>query len=106
VFVGDFRNVYVTVVKTGFGEGNIRVRGSKDTKSPNFSSASSITNSYADLVMRVEGETGTDEYVTILPTPAGTHVAEVNTNNINWISIRRSSEGLAPQIFITETNNQ
>lgn len=102
IFCGDFRNIELTVV----GTGSVSVLGSKDLNTastpPDFTSPSTIANSYAAVV--IADETVANNYVTALAVTAETKVGEVNTNILTWICLTRTVDTV--DAFVTLTDNQ
>lgn len=101
IFVGDFRDIDLTIV----GTGNVVVLGSAerndDDAPPDFSSPSTITNSYAAMV--VADLTTVNTYTTALAVAGATKIGEVNTNLLTWICLSRSTGTV--DAFVTATDN-
>lgn len=102
IFVGDFRDIDLTIV----GTGTATVLGSADKNStdtpPDFTAASTISNSYVDIVISDLGVPNT--YATTLIVAGATKIGEVNTNLLTWICVTRSVGTL--DAFITVCDNQ
>lgn len=99
-FAGDYRNQVLTLV----GTGTVVVYGSAQKTPPDFTSASSITNSYAPVVLA--------DYSLVNTYYAGaagialnnqTKIVEINTNLLTWVAIHRSANTV--EVKFTETNN-
>ena len=98
----DFRNVELTVV----GTGSVQVLASKDKNPtdtpPDFTATSTITNSWAPVV--IADETTPNTYATSLAVSASTKIGEVNTNVVTFVCLLRSVNTV--DAFITITDNQ
>lgn len=95
------RNVVLTVV----GTGNVVVYGSAQELPPDFSVASTITNSYVPIML-ADYTTPSTYYaggagVTVAGTTA---IVELNTNMITWIGIERSANTV--EVLVTVTDNE
>lgn len=86
IFVGDFRNVALSIV----GTGTVSVQASTAKDVVDFTTASTITNPYATVVLA--DLTVASTYATSLAVSSSTKLAEVNTNLITWISLTRSED--------------
>jgi len=97
----DFRNLLITVV----GTGNVKIYGSCQKTPPNFSSPSTITNSYVPIVL-ADYSTPNTYYAGSagVSVTADTAIVELNTNLLTWIAIERSLNTV--EVLLTETNNQ
>lgn len=84
IFVGDFRDVVLTIV----GTGTAAVLCSCDAEVPDFTAPSTITNSYKALVIADLAVPNT--YATTLIAAGNTQMGEVNTNLVRWICVTRS----------------
>lgn len=98
----DFIDAVLTVV----GTGTIIVAGSAQEIPPDFSAASTITNSYTPIALAdyslatspiLDGATG-------VVVAGVTKLVELNTNLLTWIGINRSVDTV--DVLLTETNNQ
>lgn len=97
----DFRNILLTLQ----GTGNVIVYGSIQNNPPDFSIASTITNSYVALMLAdysiantvYNGATG----ATVAA--GATRTVEVNTNVITWFAIHRSADTV--DVISTVTDN-
>lgn len=98
----DFRNIEITAV----GTGTIQVLASKDKNPadtpPDFTSPSTISNSYAAVV--IADETVANTYSTSLTVSSSTKIGEVNTNLVTFICLTRSVDTV--DAFVTITDNQ
>jgi hypothetical protein len=101
ILVTDWRNIEITVV----GTGDVSVLASKDkTIDPiDFSSPSTITNSYATIALYDETVTSSN-FVTTLTVSASTKIAEIDSNLLTWIAVSRSADTV--DAFITYSDNQ
>jgi len=101
IFVGDFRDIDLTIV----GTGTATVLGSADkalsNDAPDFTIASTISNSYATMV--IADLTTPSTYATSLIVANATKIGEVNTNLLMWVCITRSANTL--DAFITVCDN-
>lgn len=98
--VTDFRDIVLTIV----GTGTAGVLGSADydpTKAIDFTVASTIGNSYANIVIADLGVA--NAYATTLIAAGSTKIGEVNTNLLTWICITRSANTLDG--FVTVCDN-
>lgn len=98
IFVGDFRNVVLTIV----GTGDAQILGTVDKEIVDFTAASTLANSHAPIV--IADLTAASTYSTTLSATASTKIGEVNTNLLTWISVTRSAGTLDG--FITITTNE
>lgn len=101
--VSDYRDIGVTAV----GTGTLQVLGTKEKylandNSVDFQATSTITNSFAPIV--IADETVANSYVTSLSLSSQTKLAEVNTNLLTFICLLRSSDTV--DAFVTATTNQ
>jgi hypothetical protein len=101
ISVADFRNVDLTIV----GTGNVTVLASKGKWDVpiDFTSASTIGNSFAQIVIFDETVVATP-FVTTLTVAGATKIAEIDTNVLTWICITRSADTVDG--FITYSDNQ
>lgn len=100
-FVGDQMTVLLTVV----GTGNIVVHGSGQEFPPDFTTSSTITNSYVPVVLADYSIFNTYYNGGAGVTVAGsTAIVELNTNLLTWISLERVVG--TPDVLLTITNNQ
>lgn len=97
IFVGDFRDVVLTIVGTGVAT----VLCSCDEDVPDFTSPSTISNSYKALV--IADLAVPNSYSVSLAAVADTQMGEINTNLIRWICVTRSVNTLDG--FITACDN-
>ena len=97
--VKDVRDIDITVV----GTGTITVYGSADmtVEGIDFTSPSTISNSYAEMV--IADLTTPNTYATSLAVTAETKIGEVNTNLLTWISVSRDVDTV--DAFITVCDN-
>lgn len=100
-FGADFRNILITAV----GTGNIIVYGSAQKTPPDFTTASTITNSYVPIIL-ADYTTPNTYYAggTGVTVTASSAIVELNTNLLTWIGIFRSVNTV--DVILTETNNQ
>ncbi len=100
-FSGDFRNQVLTVV----GTGTVIVYGSTQKDPPDFTAPSTITNSYAPVMLADYAAVGT-YYVGAsgVPVAGATKIVEVNTNVLTWVAIHRSANTV--DVKLTQTDNQ
>lgn len=100
-FGADFRNILLTAV----GTGTVTVLGSAQKTPPDFSSASTITNSYAPIML-ADYSTPNTYYAGSagVSVSNSTAIVELNTNLLTWIAIVRSANTV--NVILTETNNQ
>lgn len=100
-FAADFRNQVLTVV----GTGTVIVYGSTQKDPPDFTVASTITNSYAPIVLADYSIQNTYYNGAAGVTVAGaTKIVELNTNVLTWVAIHRSAGTV--DVKLTETDNQ
>lgn len=101
ILVTDWRNIELTVV----GTGSVSILASKDkTIDPiDFSSPSTITNSYATIALYDETVTSSN-FVTTLTVSGSTKIAEIDSNLLTWIAVSRSDDTV--DAFITYSDNQ
>lgn len=96
---------FMALVLTGVGIGTLKVLGSAQRLPPDFSSPSTILNSYAEMVLADYSVPGAyysgSAGVTV---SSSTKIVEVNTNLLTWIAITRSVDTV--DALLTETNNQ
>jgi len=101
IFVGDYRDVVLTIAGTGtavvLGTNDIKA----DQSSVDFTIASAIDNSYISLVIADLGIANT--YATTLVASGDTKMGEVNTNLLTWICVTRTAGTL--DAFITICDN-
>lgn len=97
IFCGDFRNIGITIV----GTGDIQVLGTKDINKVDFSASSTLSNSFAAIV--IADETVANTYSTTISVSASTKLAEVNTNDLQYICLSRSGSGV--DAFVSLTDN-
>ena len=97
IFVGDFRDVVLTIV----GTGTATVLASADKEVVDFTIASTIDNSFATMV--IADMTTASTYATSLAVAGTTKLGEVNTNLLTWICVTRSAGTL--DAFITICDN-
>ncbi len=105
-FGADHRDLLITVV----GTGNVLVLGSAQKLPPDFSSPSTITNSWvyittADYSIPATFYAG-NAGVTV---SASTKLVELDTNELTWVAIFRTNgegEGDIVDVLLTETNAQ
>lgn len=97
IFVGDFRNVVVTVV----GTGKVFVNGTADKDLVDFTSASTLANSHARIV--IASLTVANTYDDEIGATAGTNLGEVNTNLLTYICLERDLDTI--DAFITLSDN-
>ena len=98
-FSGDFRDLLLTVV----GTGTVIVYGSTQLNPPDFTAASTITNSYVPITLadysiadtKYDGATGA-------VVASATMICELDTNLLTWIAIHRSADTV--DVLLTETN--
>lgn len=101
IAVADYRDVGITLV----GTGTITVLGTKQWNTsgsaPDFTSPSTITNSYAAIV--IADETTPNTYATTIAVAGATKLAEVNSNLVTWICLTRSINTV--DAFVTYCTN-
>lgn len=103
-FSGDYRNQVLTVV----GTGTVKVYGSCQKSPPDFSSPSTIDNSYCPIMLADYTTPGT-YYAggTGVTVSNSTKIVELNTNLLTWIAIQRIVEDEeVVDVKFTETDNQ
>lgn len=100
-FAGDYRNAVLAVV----GTGTVIVYGSSQKAPPDFTSPSTINNSYAP-VMLADYTTPATYYAggAGVAVSSATKLVEINTNLLTWIAIHRSAETV--DVKLTLTDNQ
>lgn len=102
IFCGDYRNIGLTIV----GTGTITAQGTKQKNDadtpPDFTASSTITNSFATIV--IADETAVNTYATSLAVAGATKLGEINTNLLTWVSLSRSADTV--DAFITVTDNE
>ena len=97
----DFRDILITAV----GTGTVVVYGSTQKTPPDFSAASSITNSYVAITLAdysiantyYNGASG-------VAVTGSTKIVELNTNLLAWVAFHRSAETV--DVLLTITNAQ
>jgi len=92
------RNVIVTVS----GTGTVVVHGSAQALPPDFSAASTISNSHA-IIVGADYSLTTNQYITSIIVSGSTKIVELNTNFLTWIGIQRTSG--SPDVIVTITDN-
>ena len=97
IFVGDFRNVVITLV----GTGTVSVQGTADKDVVDFTSASTLSNSYATMV--IADMTAASTYATSITVSSSTKLGEVNTNLVTYVSLTRSADTV--DCFVTLSDN-
>ena len=101
VFSADYRDILLTAV----GTGTVVVYGSCQKDPPDFTSASTITNSYVPIVLADYALVNTYYAGTAGITVAGaTKIVELNTNLLTWVAFHRSVNTV--DILLTETDAQ
>ncbi len=88
IFVGDFRDVDLTIV----GTGTATILGSADKEIIDFTTSSTIGNAYAAVV--IADLTTPNTYATSLAVSGATKIGEANTNLLCWVCITRSADTL------------
>jgi len=97
----DFRDILITAV----GTGTVIVYGSTQKTPPDFSAASSITNSYVAITLAdysiantyYNGASG-------VAVTGSTKIVELNTNLLTWVAFHRSVDTV--DVLLTITNAQ
>ena len=97
IMVADFRDIDLTIV----GTGTVTVLGSADKEAIDFTASSTITNSYAAVV--IADLTAANTYATSLSVAGATKIGEVNTNLLGFICLTRSVDTV--DAFITTCDN-
>jgi hypothetical protein len=88
IWVGDFRDVVLTIV--GTGTATVLATASKEVV--DFTAASTIGNAFATMV--IADMTAASTYATSLVVAGATKLGEVNTNLVGWVCITRSADTL------------
>lgn len=97
IFVGDFRDVVLTIV----GTGTATILASADKEAVDFTTASTIDNAYATMV--IADLTTPSAYATSLVVSGDTKLGELNTNLVCWIAVTRSADTL--DAYLTYCDN-
>lgn len=99
----DARN-FQTITLTAVGTGTIIVLGSIQKDPPDFSKPSTITNSYAPIVLADLSIPNTYYAGSVGVTVTGsTAIVEVNSNLITWFAVTRSADTV--DVLMTVTDN-
>lgn len=102
-FVGDSRNVLLTVV----GTGSILIHGSAQREEVDFTAPSTITNSHATIVTADYSVANTFyDGATGVTAAANTVIVELNTNLLSWVGIERVGLVETVDVIVTEADNQ
>lgn len=101
ILVTDFRNVGLTVV--GTGDVHILASKAKVDTPIDFTTSSTIANSYAQVVLFDETVVSSP-FVTALTVAAATKLAEIDTNLLTWICVVRSADTV--DAFISYSDNK
>lgn len=97
IFVADFRDIVITAV----GTGTIQVLATADKEIVDFTIASTIDNSYANVV--IADLTVPNTYSTSLVVSTSTKLGEINTNLVGWICLTRTAGSV--DAFVTYCDN-
>lgn len=98
-FTGGHRNQVVMVS----GTGTVIIYGSAQKSPPDFTSAATIDNSYAIMVV-ADYSLAASQYITSIVVASETKIVEINTNLLSWVAIHRSAATV--DVKFTETDNQ
>lgn len=98
IFVGDFRDIDLTIV----GTGTAGVLGSASKDIVDFTASSTIDNAYANIV--IADLTTPNTYATTLAVTSATKIGEINTNILGWICVTRDANTLDGYITICDNS--
>lgn len=105
ILVSDFRNVGLTVVGTGsisvLASKSAPTGGTSGSKEIDFTSPSTIDNSYAQVAIYDETVT-TNNWVTAITVAGSTKLAEVDINELSWICLTRTVDTVDATVTVSD----
>lgn len=105
ILVSNFRDVGLTIVGTGsisvLASKSAPIGGTDGSKVIDFTSPSTIDNSYATVAIYDETVVSSN-WVLALTVAGATKLAEVDINQLSWICLSRDSDGVDASVTVCD----